>query len=365
METTPIKADVDLSIHDKCKQVIMFHNNLIKFLKTLKRTLPETGDQITVAVNYYKTVSRAVYIKEVHSLLDPLIKYIAENDSGIFTDDYATGPRYFLPHFDFRAVWETIEKNVAGDEAEAIRVTIFKHIQALYINCNVALTQIGVFDRNVEKQKQHLMNMLENLRVDDEVRKRIEEMKEGDAEGDFNLDKIASMIGEDNIVLKIARDIANEMDLGLDNVDNPVEAITSLFANGGKKMRELIVTLGDKLEKKIASEEIDSDKFMADAKKASERLESNPIFGSIMKGVGNSMQKLNKVNEVYSGLGPDDQTKYECIPELLQKKSEELTEDEKDLLESFAKEHLSGPEPEPSPAPTATSKNKKKKPKRS
>lgn len=329
----------NLGIHDKCKQVIMFHNNLIKFLKTLKRTLPETSQLITDTVNYYKSVSRAAYIKETHQLLDQHIKYITENDFGIFTDDYAVGPRYLLPpRCDFRLIWDIIEQAMPDSaEAELTMTTIFKHLQALYVNCNVALAQIGIFNTNLEKQRQHLLNMLENLSIDDEVRKRIEEMKTEEAAGSMSLENLASMLGEDNIIVKIAQDIANEMDLGIDNVDNPVEALTSLFANDGKKIKELIVTLGDKLEKRIASGEIDTNKFMSDAKKATEKLSSNPIFNTLVQSAG---LNRGKIIDIYSSLSSDDQSKYENLPELLNKDASNLSDGEREIVASFLKEHM-------------------------
>jgi len=345
-EESQAPSSAIMGMHDKCKQVIMFHNNLIKFLKTLKRTLPECSGLITNTVTYYKSVSRSEFIKETNELMEPHIKYISENDSGIFSDDYALGPRLLLPKLDFRKVWEVIEQDEDFQEdselREATEISIFKHLQALYVSTNVALQQIGVFDRNMEKQKQHLMNMLDNLRVDDEVKKRIEEMKTEEAEANKNgdgmgMEKLASLLGEDNFVFQIAKDIADELDLGNDDVSDPVSAITSLFADGGRKIQELIVTVGDKLEEKIESGEVDKERLIADAKKVKQKLDG--VVGKI-PGLDEMMKSNGLVEQFqasYDMLSPEEQEEHNDIPDLLQKPLTDWTDEEKARLDEFAK----------------------------
>lgn len=331
-----------MSIHDKCKNVILFHNNLIKFLRTLKSTVPEVSEQISGATAYYKSKPRTDYIRETHDLLDPHMNYISQNDIGIFSDDYAVGPRVLLPHLDFRHICDIVQKSESGEDMEAIMIKIFKHLQTLYVSSNVALTQIGVFDRNLEKQKEHLMNMLENLRVDEEVRKRIDELKnEEKSSGGLNMEKLGELLGEDNFVFNLAKDIASEMDIGNDDVSDPVEAITSLFANNGRKFTELMMSVEAKLEKKIESGEIDRDVMMKDAKKVGEKLRGVGIdIGGILKNSGIT----DRVLEAYSALPEDERERNAHIGQILEKGVGDWTEEEKTQVENFSSSYMSEPE---------------------
>lgn len=253
----------------------MFHNTLCKFWKSLKQVLPESAPVIKQAAEYYKSHERIDYLRETKQLLDPHMKYISQNDPGIFSDDYSASERFLLPSMDFRLIWNMTEQTedfIKDKELrESTQHSIFKHLQHLYLRLNLALDQIGVFDMNLEKQKQFLLNMLENLKIDEEVKQKIDEMKAAEAEEEteskFNLGDLGQLLGDDNLLVKIAEDITKDLDLGIDDIDNPVEAIMSLFE--GNRLQDLIVSVGDKITEKIESGEVDQAKIISDAQKMS------------------------------------------------------------------------------------------------
>jgi hypothetical protein len=257
---------VENTMHDKCKNVIIFHNNLCKFFKSLKGVLPEYVDTIRECIAYYKSCARSSYLKECEGLITPHISYISQYDYGILTDDYARGPRYLLPKMDFREIWNILDSEDFQEDTvflEKTKKSIFNHIQTIYVSIQMAMTQIGIFDRNMEKQKVFLMNMLENLQMDDKIKERIEQMKLEEAEAAAKgqsgnmLNGIAELLGgEDNFIYQLAKEVADELDMGNDDINDPVSAITGLFADGGRKIRELIVTVGDRIEQKVESGEI-------------------------------------------------------------------------------------------------------------
>lgn len=326
----------------------MFHNNFIKFLKKLKGVLPESSDIIRQGIEYYKSQTRSDFIQETKLLLDPHMQYISENDSGIFTDDYQQGPRYLLPKMNFRDIWKLIDEteDFKDDEdlQETTRVSIFKHLQAIYISCNMALNQIGLFDKNMEKQKKFLMDMLDNLKVDEEVRAKIEQLKQDEKDSKnkgnngFGLDQLTSLLGgdEDNFVLQLARDIAQEIDLGNDDIDNPVDAITSLFADGGKKIQELIVTVGEKLEQKIKSGEVDKERLYKDAAMMKEKFSG---LTDKIPGVKDLMSNdviMEQYRQGYNNLSHQQQQEYKDVLPLLDKKPDDWNDNEKELFNNFA-----------------------------
>jgi hypothetical protein len=320
-------------IHDNCKKVIMFHNNFIKFLKTLKTTLPECKEQISTCVKYYKSISRADFIGETSQLLEPHIGYISENDYGIFSDDYQKGERFLIPKIDFRKIFDIIDQNpdFVGDYQlqEATRNSIFKHLQAIYISANMALKEIGIFDHNMEKQKKHLLNMLDNLRIDDEVKEKIKQLEQDEsANGEWSLEKLSEMLGEDNFVFQIAKDVAQELDLGKDSLDDPVSTIKDLFSDGGSKIKELIVSIGDKLEGKMESGQYDREKIIQDTMKLKSKL------GGLVPSKALNINQEETMKR-FKFLKDELKEKFSLIPDLTQKPILEWDDGEHELYQEF------------------------------
>lgn len=383
---TPEQAETETenTMHDKCKNVIAFHNNLTKFLKSLKGVLPEFLPDIKVAIRYYKSKTRSEYLKETQELLEPHISYISQYDYGIFSDDYQKGPRILLPTMDFRKIWELLDSE--DFRAEPVlqaktQKTIYNHLQSIYVSVQMALDQIDVFNKNIEKQKTFLMNMLENLQLDETIKKRIEEMKaeeakNGDSGGGFaGLGKLADMFGEDNFVFQLAKDVAQELDIGTDDIESPVDAITELFADGGQKLRELIVTVGDKIEQKVQSGEVDTDRLREDAQKMKDKIEG--FMGKIpgLEEMVNNADMIKQFREYYDDLTEEEQKEYEYVPGLLDGDPNEWTDEEREAFDGYAQfvldkhglSSMAGPaveepesEPEPEPEPKPVHKPKKK-----
>lgn len=349
------------TMHDKCKQVILFHNNLSKFFKALKGVLPECAPILKPAISNYKMTSRVTYIESLKSLMDSHMKYISQYDEGIFTDDYSTGQLELVPHMDFRQIWNMLNSSDFDDAIrEGTKMSIFNHLQTIYISANMALDQIGAFNKNMEKQKALLMNMIENLKLGDEVKKRVEELKATEtaaeeAAGSGGMGGLGSLLGglgglggasgllgglggagglgdlgdmfggDDNFVLQLAKDIVDELDMGADELDGPMSSIMNLFSNNGSKMRDLIVKVGDMLEKKLESGEIDKEKLMKDAQKMKEKLSTVAPGLSDMIGENGFNAPLQTH---FDSMSAEDQELFADIPGILEKPFGERTEEE-------------------------------------
>jgi hypothetical protein len=361
-----MSASLD-TMHDKCKQVILFHNNLCKFFKALKGVLPECALILKPAIAHYKETPRVTYIANLKTLMDDHVKYISQYDEGMFTDDYRTGALFLIPELDFRQLWEVLlNADFDEDLLSGTKKNIFNHLQTIYISASMALDQIGAFNKNMEKQKRLLMNMIDNLKLGGEVKKRVEEMKKTEEEeaakdggalgglggllgglgngGDFasllgglgglggleglagsNMEGIASLFGEDNFVFQLAKDIVGELDMGNDELDGPMESIMSLFANDGKKIQDLIVKVGDKLEQKIASGEVDKERLFKDAQRMKEKL------STVAPGLSDIISDSSFTTPLkthWETLSEEDKEKYADIPDILEKPMPERTEEE-------------------------------------
>jgi hypothetical protein len=203
---------------------------------------------------------------------------------------------------------------------------------------------VSAFDVALEKQKEFMMNMLENMNLDETLKKRIEEMKANEqlqsANGEsFDINKLGELFGEDNFVFQLAKEVSEEMGLGTGEVNNPMESITSLFANGSKKLKELIITLEEKLTNKVNSGEFSEEKMRADALKAKEKLSG--IVGTI-PGLGNLLSSdtvMSEFHEKYNTLSPADQEEFNRIPELLSKGSLSWSKEDQEYFAMYIKKH--------------------------
>lgn len=346
--TTPTSSALENTMHDKCKNVVVFHNNLCKFFKSLKGVLPEHVHVIRECIQYYKTISRQVYLEECQTLMEPHINSISQYDYGIFTDDYATGPLILLPGMDFRQIWTLLDGEDFEDDKElqtATKKSIFNHLQTLYVSIQMALSQINVFNKNIEKQKQFLMDMMENLQMDDKIKARIEEMKLEEAEaaknggkgGMFSMAKLSEMLGEDNFVLQLANEVIQEMELGGDEVlENPLETITQLFADGGKKLQDIIIKVGDKIEQKVQRGEIDIEKCSQDAEALKGSMKG--LIPGLDKIINGSMSA--QYASVYEALGDDEKEHFSHMPAIFNMDPDSWTEEHQVQMKEYM-EYLS------------------------
>jgi hypothetical protein len=338
------------TMHDNCKNVILFHNNWCKFLKNLKGVLPELGPIVKDAVTYYKGTNRIAFLQEVITTLSPHIKYISEYDESIFSTDYTTPLKLtglvLLPKMDFMTVWQHFDSEDFVEDpklASATKRSIFNHLQIIYISANTALEQISAFDKALEKQKEFMMNMLANMELDDKLKERIEEMKadelkNGASQDGLDIKKLGELFGEDNFVYQLAKEVSEELGLGSGEVSNPMGAVTSLFANGSKKLKELIITLEEKIITKARSGEFSEEKMRADAMKAKQGLSS--IVGKIpgLSKLLNSDNVMSEFREKYETLSPEDKERFNQLPDLLNKDSLSWSSEDHVYFSKYVKE---------------------------
>lgn len=325
-------------MHDKCKQVIAFHNHIIRFFKNLIEVCPEFKRQITKCMKYYNNNDRMDYVIKVLDHMKPHIEKISQYDEGIFSNDYCKEQLKLLPGLDFKQIFNVINNEFEPEECKQTKKSIFNHLQSIYITAELANTQISAFNSAMNKQKQMLMDMLHNLNLDANIKERIEKLaaeeKEANAnEGMFSpeqLSKLTEMFGEDNYIIKIAKDVAEELNLGNTDFSSPVEAISLLCANNGQKLQELIVSIGEKLEQRVNSGEIDQNKLVQHATQMSDKFKELIPDMANMADIAGS----NKFEE----LTEEEQERFRPMKELLSTTCDisTLTEEQKALFKDYA-----------------------------
>jgi hypothetical protein len=163
----------------------MLHNVLTKFFQALKGAVPEYIEPLRKAIRTYKGETRESYIKQVHKLMTPHIKHISEYDVAMVSDDYIRGPLYLLPDVDIKELFATIDAtDMDSEEKNKTQRKVFSHFQNIYVANETALAQVTNFNKAIDKQRDFLLNMLENMQLDDTLKERVEQLKaEEEAEG--------------------------------------------------------------------------------------------------------------------------------------------------------------------------------------
>ena len=331
-------------IHDNCKHVISFCNNLERFLKTLNKTFPEHSRNIKKSWKYFKQTPREKYIIMTVKSMENHIKHISEYDEGIFSEDYKKGKLCLLVGLDFKLIWKVLESdNFGGEDArETTKKHIFNHLQAIYVIAELACNQVSEFNNSMKKQKQFLIDMLKNINMDEALKERIEKLANEENEGNGGglnmegMEKLSEIFGGDGFISKLAKDITEELNLGGDGCDNPVEAITELFANDGEKLQELIVKIGDKIEEKISKGEITQEQLTQEAEQMKEKMSG--VMGPLD---GLSTDPKEYYHKEYSNLSDEEQAKYSGLEEIIDRDQETWSDQDKELYNNFYQQTMS------------------------
>ncbi len=335
-EDTQSKPESDKQIYDKCKKVVEFHNHLIRFLSMLKNTFPEMVKRIGKCYKYYTSVSRATYINKIIMLMEPHIKHISEYDEGIFSSDYVKGKLQFIVGLDFKEIFKIIESDdFDGELRETTIKHIFNHLQSIYVLAQMANSQVSDFNAAVTKQKKFMINMLKNVNMDEQLKKQLEKIAEEEAseENGHGMDafkKFGDMFkdifgDENNFISKLAKDISNDLELG-NGCDNPVEAITELFANNGEKLQELIIKIGDNLKTKIEKGEITQEEITNMTSKVSNIIDIPVPEEDPSKFFEKEFAKLEEA----------DQEKFKHIKAIIEKDNNTWTDEEQQEFQVFS-----------------------------
>jgi hypothetical protein len=153
----------------------------------------------------------------------------------------------------------------------------------------------------------------------------------------FSPDKLNDLLGGDNFMLQLAQEVASELDFGVADLSNPTSALMNLFADNGKKFQELVVTIGDKIQSKVQSGEIDSEKLLRDAQLMKSKFQG--AFGNIpgISDLLNGGGMAKQFQGMYDRLSPEDQQTYAHIPTVLAKPMPDWNDEDKAQFEVFMK----------------------------
>jgi hypothetical protein len=268
----------------------------------------------------------------------------------IFKDDSAVNTE-FLPGISFKYLWNC-------DISDKTKETIWKYLQL------ILLSIIGcVKDQSAFGDTAKLFESINEDEFKDKLQETLEKMqnlfeKSETAEGEkadttsekgsegMNMpsaDEIHShingMLGGKlgDLAREIAEETAGNLNIDMDNVTDVKGVFQNLFKNPGKLM-SLVKNVGDKLDTKIKSGEINQSELMAEASEIMNKMKDMPGMGDIQSMLGKmgmgGMGKNVRVDTNAMKMQMDKHSKMEQMKERIRRKAEKNQQVKNEVLQS-------------------------------
>jgi len=296
----------------------------------------------------------AIFTHCIHVFPERFFDILYQNVE-IFKEDSVVNTE-FLPGISFKYLWNC-------DISDKTKETIWKYLQL------ILLSIIGcVKDQSAFGDTAKLFESINEDEFKDKLQETLEKMqnlfeKSEAAEGEkadttsekgtegMNMpsaDEIHShingMLGGKlgDLAREIAEETAGNLNIDMDNVTDVKGVFQNLFKNPGKLMN-LVKNVGDKLDTKIKSGEINQSELMAEASEIMNKMKDMPGMGDIqsmlgkmgMGGMG-GMGKNVRVDTNAMKMQMDKYSKMEQMKERIRRKAEKNQQSKNDVPQSQA-----------------------------
>jgi len=295
-----------------------FNNYLKLFVKELTIVLPDYSD---ILFSYYQPLlisdncNDDKYVKRFMIKTQEYKELITNKNDDLFSNDI-----YILKNVNFKDIWVLDVVNNNKDK-------IWEYIQTLFI---LGQTIISDSDR--------VKNLVKNIKGLNQ--------EEGDGEGNVldsddkeiidmisNLSKSKKKIPEidddfiDNSVIgNLAKELSgelnlNDMDLNINEGDGVNDIFSNLLSGDNpKKFMDLIQSVGDKIQNKVSSGDLNQGDLISEAGKMMGALGGdNPMFNNLFNQAQNQHQSQNQSKNT----APDDSIRSNKVKDRLKKKLDE------------------------------------------
>lgn len=231
-----------------------FLNELVTIFSEYQQNINDSYSEVLTE----DSITSDVYVKEYMDSVSPYHTDIAQKNNQLFLGDQELR---FLRNLDFRDLW-------TKDLSESTRENIWKYLQTLYVlgrkivasddDVNEMLNQLNSNDEeNLKKHQDEMMDMINNMsKITDENRANNSEV-----ENLFN----------NGIISDIAKELTTELDLDKLDMGNPQnmnEAFSNIMGGGGgQNFFNLISKVGEKIQNKVESGQINQGDLISEAQK--------------------------------------------------------------------------------------------------
>lgn len=257
-----------------------FNFYLHTFLKEIVTIIPEFSE--TVNNNYSdilenSTLNDIKYVKEYMSAIEKHQSEISSKNDKLFKGEESV---LILKDIDFRELW-------SKDLSDNTRENVWKYLQTLYVlgrkiitddeDVSQMLDELNNSDREtLEKHQQEMMEMINNM---SQMKQDPDEAKPSpEVENLFN----------NGIISDIAKELTNELDLDKMDMGNPKnmnEAFSNIMGGGGgNNFFNLISKVGEKIQNKVETGQINQGDLIKEAHKMMGGLKNPEQIAKSMAG---------------------------------------------------------------------------------
>ena len=333
-------------IPDEFKKVIGdfisdISNTFPEYLPIINRWWKTKEDILTEEeiISDRKQKINAIFSHCIHVFPERFFDILYQNVE-IFKEDSAVNTE-FLPGISFKYLWNC-------DISDKTKETIWKYLQLILLSIIGSVKDQSAFgdtaklfesinEDEFKDKLQETLEKMQNLFEKDDTAEG-EKAETTGATGGMNMpsaDEIHShingMLGGKlgDLAREIAEETAGNLNIDMENVSDVKGVFQNLFKNPGKLMN-LVKNVGDKLDTKIKSGEINQSELMAEASEIMNKMKDMPGMGDIqsmlgkmgMGGMG-GMGKNVRVDTNAMKMQMDKYTKMEQMKQRIQKKAEQ------------------------------------------
>ena len=313
-------------------------NTFPEYLPIINRWWKTKEDILTEEeiISDRKQKINAIFSHCIHVFPERFFDILYQNVE-IFKEDSAVNTE-FLPGISFKYLWNC-------DISDKTKETIWKYLQLILLSIIGSVKDQSAFgdtaklfesinEDEFKDKLQETLEKMQNLFEKDDTAEG-EKAETTGATGGMNMpsaDEIHShingMLGGKlgDLAREIAEETAGNLNIDMENVTDVKGVFQNLFKNPGKLMN-LVKNVGDKLDTKIKSGEINQSELMAEASEIMNKMKDMPGMGDIQSMLGKmgmgGMGKNVRLDTNAMKMQMDKYTKMEQMKQRMQKKAEQ------------------------------------------
>ena len=277
-----------------------FNYNLKLFVNDIIKVFPDLKEEL---VEYYGVIlsdeasNEDKFIKRFMRKLGDKKNFISQKDDKLFEESI-----HILKGVDFKDLW-TSEKL-----KDATKQTIWDYLQTLYVIGETIVSDSDSIKKLVENFKKVRETPEDTNDVDtsemEEADKQVLDMIKNLSEKTKpeNMPEINEDLINNGLIGNLAKELAE--DINLDdfniNMDENSENVTDVFSNlisgdNPMKFMNLIQNVGQKIQTKLSSGDLDQSKLVDEAQTMMGMLgNNNPLFDNLLNKTKNEMKEANE-----------------------------------------------------------------------
>jgi len=267
-----------------------FNEQFSLFVKDITDVFPELRQSV---LEYYEELFREnsctndKFVKRYMTKMKEHKDKIAKRDDSLFDDTIC-----ILKNVDFSPIWKSKELS------DSNRDTVWEYLQTLYVIGETIISDSEHIQKLV-KSFQKFKNGEDVADQEDTVTKDMLEMLQGLSES--NKGKVKELdenLIENGLIGNLAKELSEELseqnlNLDMDNVESVDDVFKNIMSGDNPmKFMNLLQTVGQKIQSKVDSNEIDGEKLVEEATSMMSQMGglgggNGGLFDSLLKNAGN------------------------------------------------------------------------------